>query len=211
MIKNAFLVIAKLGHECFKLDMLELSECLLELSLNRIDTQSLRLKMATLSTLSACYWRQSKFAESINCMNLELEMASHLNQKTSTLEIPNATHETKTSSIYLGNIYRLYGNLASAYQRLNKLNECLENFKMQLNVSMLIKENMLTINTFNSIGIVYSKLKEYAKSLDHFEKAMKLIDAYQSNKSDKILLQKLKLKQNNLIGNNFIIIRLIVI
>jgi tetratricopeptide (TPR) repeat protein len=196
MIKNAFLVIAKLGHECFKLEMLELSECLLEFSLNCIDSQSLRLKMATLSTLSACYWRQSKFTESINCMNLELEMASHLNQET------NSDESNTPSNIYFGNIYRLYGNLASAYQRLNKLNDCLQNFKLQLAVSMHIKENLLTINSFNSIGIVYSKLKDHVKSLEYFEKAMQLIDAYETttSQSDKILLQKLKLKQNNLIG-----------
>jgi len=184
MIKNAFLVFAKLGHECFKLEMLDLSECLLHFSLNCIDTQSLRLKMATLSTLSACYWRQAKFTESIDCMNLELEMASHLSQET------NASESKMPSNIYFGNIYQLY--------------DCLENLKMQLNVSMHIKENLLTINSFNSIGIVYSKLKDHVKSLEYFEKAMQLIDAYETSyQSDKIWLQKLKLKQNNLIGEAF--------
>ncbi len=123
MIKNLFLVLAKLGHECFKLSMLDISECLLELAINKIETNSLRLKMVTLSTLSACYWRQSKFNESINCMNLELEMTIHLNK---------SSDPSYKNNQFLNNIYRLYGNLASAYQRLNKMELCLENFQMQL-------------------------------------------------------------------------------
>ena len=189
VIKNPFLVIAKLGHECFKLNMLDISECLLELAINNIDTSSLRLKMATLSTLSACYWRQSKFPQSINCMNLELDMASHLNKS------------ADLNNLYLGNIYRIYGNLASAYQRLNKLEDCLKNFELQLNISLTIKENLLIINTNNSIGIVHNKLKQFNKSLEYFEKSFDLIEQYSNNDIDLFLIKKLKLKQCNLIGD----------
>jgi len=195
MIKNLFLVLAKLGHECFKLSMLDISECLLELAINKIETNSLRLKMVTLSTLSACYWRQSKFNESINCMNLELEMTIHLNK---------SSDPSYKNNQFLNNIYRLYGNLASAYQRLNKMELCLENFQMQLDISLVLKEKFLILNTYNSIGICYNKLKEYNKSLEYFEKSSDLIKKYTDDEIDKFLLKKIKLKQNNLIGDCFL-------
>lgn len=73
-----FLTLAKVGHECFKLGLLSTSEFLLELAINRIDTSSQRLKMATVSTLSACYWRQSKYINAIDCMHKELDLAVEL-------------------------------------------------------------------------------------------------------------------------------------
>ena len=188
VIKNVFLVIAKLGHECFKLNMLSASESLLEFAVNRVDTSSLRLKMATLSTLSACYWRQSNFNDAINCMNLELALATFLNNSQS--------DGTDNNQNYLTNIYRIYGNLASAYQRLDKLNECSTNFQSQLNIAKQIKDSIFTINSHNSLGLVFNRLKEHLKALENFEAALTLID-----KLDDILFRKkLKLKQLSLIG-----------
>jgi tetratricopeptide (TPR) repeat protein len=151
--------------------------------------------MATLSTLSACYWRQSKFVESINCMDLELKLASHLNTKMNTNEkLTDANKET-----YLNNIYRIYGNLASAYQRLDRYQECLQNFENQLEVSLQMKDNSLVINTNNSIGLVYNKLKKYEKSLQYFEKTLQLINAVETE-GNKAYTNNLKLNQFNLLG-----------
>ena len=191
VVKNTFLVIAKLGHEFFKLGMLNISECLLEFAINKVETSSLRLKMATLSTLSACYWRQAKFIESINCMNLEFQLAAYLNTKS------ESGHDQ--NEIYLTNIYRIYGNLASAYQRLNRYEECLANFRQQLEVSLKMKDNVLVINANNSIGLAYNKIKDFKKSLEHFERSLELIEAAEDD-SNILISKKLKLNQFNLIG-----------
>jgi tetratricopeptide (TPR) repeat protein len=186
--------------------MLNISECLLEFAINSVDTNSLRLKMATLSTLSACYWRQSKFLESINCMNLELKLASYLNSQSESHNQNNSNNSSMISNntaneIYLSNIYRIYGNLASAYQRLNKLNECLYNFQMQLEVSYKMEETLLIINTNNSIGLAYNKLKDFQNSLEYFEKSLQLIEIYANeDEANRIMSKKLKLNQFNLIG-----------
>lgn len=124
-------------------------------------------------------------------MNLELKLALHLNSK---VEQSEANQE-----IYLSNIYRIYGNLASAYQRLNNYQECLSNFEKQLEVSLEMKEEILVVHTCNSIGLTYNKLKEYEKSLESFEKAMELINAIET-KENQTTVKKLKLNQFNLIG-----------
>ena len=172
--------------------MLEISEYLLEFDVTSIETSSLRLKMATLSTLSACYWRQAKFVDSINCMNSELKLASYLNNQAADKSMP----AEGGNQVYLGNIYRIYGNLASAYQRLNRLSECLEHFQHQLEVSLSMNDTLLTINTNNSIGLAYNKLKNYSKSLEYFENSLELIQAYE----DQTVGKKLLLNQFNLIG-----------
>ena len=71
----------KLGHECFKLNQLDVCQCILEaaLALTLADNDTAyRLKMTALSTLSACYWRQNKFDTSMYTMNLELNLISNL-------------------------------------------------------------------------------------------------------------------------------------
>lgn len=95
-----FLILAKLGHECFKLGLFSTSECLLNLALNRIDTQSQRLKMATLSTLSACYWRQSKYLNAIECMHDELDLATKLG-----LEMKSSNDPVANKNPYAYNRY----------------------------------------------------------------------------------------------------------
>ena len=109
VIKNSFLVIAKLGHECFKLNLLSASECLLEFVIKKIDTSSSSLKMATLSTLSACYWRLGKFVDSIECMNSELKIASNINENANR----NNTNlnDLELNETFNFNRYRIYGNL----------------------------------------------------------------------------------------------------
>lgn len=174
--------------------MLNISECLLEFSINKVETNSLRLKMATLSTLSACYWRQAKFIESINCMDLELQLAAYLN----TTKSENGNDQNE---VYLTNIYRIYGNLASAYQRLNRYEECLANFRQQLEVSLQMKDNVLVINANNSIGLAYNKTKDYARSLEHFERSLELINAAE-DESNGLASKKLKMSQFNLIGES---------
>lgn len=96
-----FLALAKLGHECFKLGLLSTAECMLEIALNRIDTQSDRLKMATLSTLSACYWRQCKYINAIDCMHDELDLATRLGSQLA------AVSSTKNPYAYNRYIYFL--------------------------------------------------------------------------------------------------------
>ena len=185
---------AKVGHECFKQGLLSASECLLEFAVNCVDTSSLRLKMASLSTLSACYWRQAKFSEAINCMNLELALASFLlNQST---DERNNNNNNNNNQSYLTNIYRIYGNLASAYQRLDKLNECTTAFQSQLKVSKQIKDISFSINSHNSLGLAQIKLKEYQKALENFEAALVLGDKLK----DVLPAKKLTLKQLSLIG-----------
>lgn len=97
-----FLALAKLGHECFKLGLLSTSECLLELAVNRVDTSSQRLKMATLSTLSACYWRQSKYMNAIDCMHRELELAVELG-RIATANDDNDVKKNSTKNPYAYN------------------------------------------------------------------------------------------------------------
>lgn len=100
MRSQQFLALAKLGHECFKIGLLTTSECLFELALNRIDTTSQRLKMAILSTLSACYWRQSKYINAIDCMHKELELAVQLGKQCQS-EIKNTYAYNRLGKFYI--------------------------------------------------------------------------------------------------------------
>ncbi len=151
--------------------------------------------MATLSTLSACYWRQSKFVDSINCMNLELRLATHLNSQLPLIEKPSDANK----EIHLNNIYRIYGNLASAYQRLDRYAECLQNFEKQLEVSLQMKDDFLVVNANNSIGLVFNKLKRYEQSLESFERSLQLINATETEENISFT-NSLKLIQYNLLG-----------
>ena len=188
MIKNIFLVLAKLGHECFKLNLLSTCEYLLEFAICRVETNSNKLKIATLSTLSACYWRQSKFTESIDCMKNEIELIDFLN---------NEESEDNSSLIYL-NKYRIFGNMASAYQRIDKIDECLNAYQLQLNLAIELKDIKLMINTLNSIGLVHNRFKDYECSLDFFEKSLEIIKNCKT--LDELSSLRLRQKQYNLIA-----------
>ena len=125
-------------------------------------------------------------------MNLELTLASHLNESTN-------INEKDNNEIYYSNKYRIYGNLASAYQRLEKLNECLENFQLQLDVALKMNDYKLIISTLNSIGLVYNKLKDFEKALEYFLKSLSIIETSKPETNNFHLL-KIILKQFNLIG-----------
>jgi tetratricopeptide (TPR) repeat protein len=202
VLKNVFLALAKLGHECFKQNLLTTGEYLLEFALDRVDTSSLRLKMATLSTLSACYWRLNKFIESINCMHLELNLASYLNSLADESE-SNVDGGGGGDDVYNGNRYRIYGNLASAYQRLSNMSECLENLQRQLDLATNdMSDPQLVINSLNSIGLVHNRLKDYAKAIGYFADALDMINQRDGlgGSSDKAVYAKLKVKQLGLLG-----------
>lgn len=192
MIKNVFLVLAKLGHECFKLNLLSACEYLLEFALFRVDTNSKKLKIATLSTLSACYWRQSKFVESIDCMKNEIEIIDFLS---------NEDSESSSTVIY-SNKYRIFGNMASAYQRIDKIEECLNIFQLQLSLAIELNDVNLIVNTMNSIGLVHNRLKDYECSLEFFEKSLEIIK--NSEVLDDIISLRLRQKQYNLIAEVFL-------
>jgi tetratricopeptide (TPR) repeat protein len=189
LMKNIFLVIARVGHECFRLSLYTACEYLLDFVLSNIETQSSRLKMAALSTLSACYWRLGKFNESINFMNLELTLATRI------------TYNDSTS--LNSNKYRIYGNLASAYQQLNNQNECLQHYNMQLNVAIEMNNNLLTINTLNSLGLFYNGIKDFTKSIKYFEEGLNCIEKGQSEFTYETSL-KLNLKQLSLIAEFYL-------
>ena len=189
LMKNIFLVIARVGHECFRLSLYTACEFLLDFVLSNIETQSSRLKMAALSTLSACYWRLGKFNESINFMNLELALASRISYNDSTSLNTNK--------------YRIYGNLASAYQQLNNQNECIQNYNMQLNVALEMNNNMLIINSLNSLGLFYNGIKDLNKSIKYFEEGLNCIEKAQSEFSYETSL-KLNLKQLSLIAEFYL-------
>ncbi|RNA23122.1 Tetratricopeptide repeat 28 [Brachionus plicatilis] len=191
--KNVFLVLAKLGHECFKLNLLSVCEYLLEFAVCRVDTNSSKLKIATLSTLSACYWRQSKFVESIDCMKNEVELIDFLSNEDSVSD---------ASTIVYSNKYRIFGNMASAYQRIDKIGECLNIFQLQLNLAIELNDIKLIVNTLNSIGLVHNKLKDYQCSLDFFQKSLGIIQSSES--LDHIICQRLSQKQYNLIAEAFL-------
>ena len=167
------------------------SERLLEFAINEIDTGSLLLKMSTLSTLSACYWKQSKFSESIRCMNLEFNLVSHLND--------------------LQNKYRILGNIANAYQLLNNNDEAKNYFKLQLSISLKMKNRVLTIHSLNSLGNLHMKCKEGEKALECYNKSLSLIQmlvsvaepSQQLNKSEQ-LKKQLLIKQYNLVGECYL-------
>jgi tetratricopeptide (TPR) repeat protein len=185
--KNLFIITSKIAHELFEVSYYDSSERLLEFAINEIDTSSLMLKMSTLSTLSACYWKQSKFSESIRCMNLEFNLVSHLND--------------------LQNKYRILGNIANAYQLLDNNNEAKNYFKLQLSISLKMKNRVLTIHSLNSLGNLHAKCKEYDKALECFNKSLSLIQmlvtatepSQQSFKSE-LLKKQLLIKQYNLVG-----------
>ena len=187
MQKNLFIIISKIAHELFEINYYDSSEKLLEFAINEIDTGSLILKMSTLSTLSACYWKQSKFFESIRCMNLEFNLVSHLND--------------------LQNKYRILGNIANAYQLLDNNDEAKNYFKLQLSISLKMKNRVLTIHSLNSLGNLHTKCKEFEKALECFNKSLSLIQmlvtasetSQQSNKSEQ-LKKQLLIKQYNLVG-----------
>ena len=160
------------------------------------------LKMATLSTLSACYWRLGKFVESINCMNLELQIATNINEHASRSN-PSQANTAELNETYNFNRYRIYGNLASAYQRLNKSSDCLSNFQMQLEVALTMNDSKLTLNTLNSIGLVYVREKDYEHALEYFEKSLMIIEQAQPDPSNLVVL-KLMLKQYSLIGEAYL-------
>ncbi|CAF0924045.1 unnamed protein product [Brachionus calyciflorus] len=193
VIDNLFLVLAKLGHECFKLNLLSSCEYLLEFAISRIETNSYKLKIATLSTLSACYWRQAKFIESIECMKNEISMIDYLRQTENDSEI----------EIFYSNKFRIFGNIASAYQRLNKLDECLNSFQLQLNLALELNDFKLVVNTLNSIGLVHNKQKHYENSLECFEKALEILEN-SAHETDNITFLKMKAKQYNLIAEAYL-------
>jgi len=97
------------------------------------------------------------------------------------------------------NIYRLYGNLASACERLCNLKECLRSFENQLNLAKDLCNKELIFNSLNSIGLVYNRLNNYEKAVEFFESSLKIMDQI-SNQMDALNLVKLKIKQNNLLG-----------
>jgi tetratricopeptide (TPR) repeat protein len=195
---------AKLGHECFRFHLYTACEYLLEFALNSIETSSSRLKMATISTLSACYWRLGRFNDSINFMNLELTLASHLNYPTSP-STNNKLDETNGSASLNANKFRIYGNLASAYQQLNNHNECLSNYNLQLNVSVEMNNTQLVINSLNSIGIFYNNLKDFNKAIKYFEEALQCIEnGSQIGEFSQDTVLRLKLKQLSLIAEFYL-------
>jgi tetratricopeptide (TPR) repeat protein len=193
VIKNTFLVLAKISHECFKMNLYSTAECLIEFAINKIDTDSLRLKMATLSTLSACYWRLEKFTDSVNCIKFELKLAYYLQSL-------QKTEQAKLN--FMQNIYRLYGNLASAYERLNNLNECLKSFESQLVLANELGDKEFLLKSMNSIGLVYYRLNNFEKAVQFFTNSLKIIDQI-STKMDSFSLLKLKVKQLNLLGESY--------
>lgn len=153
----------------------------------------MRLKMATLSTLAACYWRLKKFIESINCLNLELNLATYLHS----LSPPSDQSEQNEHN---KNKFRIFGNLASAYQRLNNINECLKHFEFQLELANDMVDYELIVNSLNSIGLVYNKLKDYKKSFECFSEGLKIIESNLSLKDKQIV--RLQGKQLSLIGES---------
>ena len=157
--------------------------------------------MATLSTLSACYWRLEKFSDSISCMNLELQIAGNIHENASRTITPQTNIEQNETFNF--NRYRIYGNLASAYQRLNNLNECLSNFQLQLGVAISMNDSKLIINTLNSIGLVYVRAKDYEHALEYFDKSLAIIDQTKTDNVDASIL-KLLLKQYSLIGEAYL-------
>lgn len=198
---NLFIPISKIAHELFEHGYYDTSERLLEFTINEIDTSSLLLKMSALSTLSACYWKQSKFNESIRCMNLEFNLVSHLND--------------------LQNKYRILGNIANAYQLLNNYDEAKNYFKLQLSISLKMKNRLLTIHSLNSLGNLHIKCKEYEKALECYNKSLSLIQLLPSTSSsltslnsqsasqtsttaNDVLKRNCLIKQYNLIGDCFL-------
>jgi tetratricopeptide (TPR) repeat protein len=187
MRKNLFILISKIAHELFELNYYDSSERLLEFTINEIDTCSLLLKMSTLSTLSACYWKQSKFSESIRCMNLEFNLVSHLND--------------------LQNKYRILGNIANAYQLLSNYDEAKNYFKLQLSISLKMKNRVLTVHSLNSLGSLHLKSKEHEKALECFNKSLSLIQMLPSIPEpcqQQINKKRLLIKQYNLIGDCYL-------
>jgi hypothetical protein len=148
-----------------------------------------------MSTLSACYWRQGKIAESIGYMHAELELAT--------------SHASNNQIDDIRNKYRIYGNLANAYQHLNNQIECLNYLQLQLNCTLAIGDRVLQINTLNTIGHFYLKCDGfgdnfgvYTKSLEYYTKSLAIIDQLSQTENEMSLsLSKIRVKQLGLIGD----------
>lgn len=171
----------RISNVLFDLKLYDISEKLLEFTINEKDTNSLELKMTLLTSLSACYWKQSKFNESLRCMNLEYNLVSNTND--------------------LSNKYRILGNIANAYQLLDNSQEAQSYFKLQLSTSLKLKNRLLTLNSLNSIGNLHMKTHEYTKCLECYEKSLELINLLPNENQ---ITKKLLLKQYKLIGECYL-------
>jgi tetratricopeptide (TPR) repeat protein len=74
---------------------------------------------------------------------------------------------------------------------------------MQLDIAVEMNDFKLVINTFNSIGLVHVRTKDYHQALEYFEKALIIIEQAKTEDFNLTILQ-LILKQYSLIGEAYL-------
>jgi tetratricopeptide (TPR) repeat protein len=172
--KDLLQILINCANEFLNIKMYLISEYLFRISINRITESSFslfNLRQFCLSQLSACYWHMKNYSLCIHSLKLELELIFNNNKQLKDLK----------------NEYRLYGNLACAYNRLNINGKCLINFDRQLSLAYEMKDAVLIETSLNSIGLVYCKMKDYENALHTFEKCLDVMKPEMGIKYEKQL------------------------